>query len=72
MTRKRIAYAIANASQGNRKTSPAPEAEAEAATEAASERFLTTRVETSHHGVGLRNARDRNGMMSATRLGITP
>lgn len=42
--RKRIAPAIANASQGDRKTSPAPETEAEAATEAAPERSLTTRV----------------------------
>lgn len=42
--RKRIAPAIANASQGDRKTSPAPETEAEAATEAAAERSSTTRV----------------------------
>ena len=40
--RKRIAPAIANASQTHRKTSPAPETEAEAATEA--ERYSTTRV----------------------------
>ena len=42
--RKRIAPAIANASQGDRKTSPAPETEAEAATEAEAERSSTTRV----------------------------
>lgn len=40
--RKRIAPAIANASQSDRKTSPAPETEA--ATEAAAERSSTTRV----------------------------
>lgn len=55
--RKRIAPAIANASQSDRKTSPAPETEAEAATEAAAERSSTTRDETSHHGGHLGDAR---------------
>lgn len=65
--RKRIAPAIANASQSDRKTSPAPETEAEAATEAAPERSLTTRDEAFHHGVGLGDAGARDEMMTATR-----
>lgn len=70
--RKRIAPAIANASQSDRKTSPAPETEAEAATEAAAERSSTTRDETSHHGVGLGDASARDEMMTATRQQSDP
>lgn len=74
--RKRIAPAIANASQSDRKTSPAPETEAEAATEAAAERSSTTRVAgftTSSSYVPREVVQPRAGhrrdvMVSATRL----
>lgn len=70
MSRKRIALAIANASQGNRKTSPAPEAEAEAATEAATERLSTTRVAgyTTSFSYVTASGRRPDVMVSATRL----
>lgn len=74
--RKRIAPAIAKASQGDRKTSPAPETEAEAATEAAAERSPTTRVAgittsssyVPREVVQPRAGHPRDVVVSATRL----